>query len=147
MIEGIIITPLNVIETIGGNVLHGMKSTDIGYSGFGEVYFSKVKSGAVKGWKRHRQMILNLIVPVGSIRIVIFDDRKNSQSRNQLQQVFLSRSKNYRRLTVPPMVWLGFQGLDRKESLILNVASIKHSPEEVDRKELDAIKFDWDGGP
>ena len=147
MIEGIIITPLNVIETIGGNVLHGMKSTDIGYSGFGEAYFSKVKSGAVKGWKRHRQMILNLIVPVGSIRFVIFDDRKNSQSRNQLQQVFLSRSENYRRLTVPPMVWLGFQGLDRKESLILNVASINHSPDEVDRKELDAIKFDWDGGP
>ena len=28
MIEGIIITPLNVIETIGGNVLHGMKSTE-----------------------------------------------------------------------------------------------------------------------
>ena len=147
MIEGIIITPLNVIETIGGNVLHGMKSTDIGYSGFGEAYFSKVKSGAVKGWKRHRQMILNLIVPVGSIRFVIFDDRKNSQSRNQLQQVFLSRNENYRRLTVPPMVWLGFQGLDRKESLILNVASIKHSPDEVDRKELDVIKFDWDGGP
>jgi len=147
MIEGIIITPLNVIETIGGNVLHGIKSTDIGYSGFGEAYFSKVKSGAVKGWKRHRQMILNLIVPVGSIRFVIFDDRKNSQSRNQLQQVFLSRNENYSRLTVPPMVWLGFQGLDRKESLILNVASIKHSPDEVDRKELDVIKFDWDGGP
>ena len=29
MIEGIIITPLNVIETIGGNVLHGMNSLSL----------------------------------------------------------------------------------------------------------------------
>ena len=146
MIEGIIITPLKVIETIGGNVMHGMKLKDIGYSGFGEAYFSIVKSGAVKGWKRHRQMISNLIVPVGSIRFVVFDDRQNSQSLNQLQEIVISKNDNYSRLTVPPMVWFGFQGMDKKDSIILNVASIKHSPNEVDRQELDAIKFDWDGG-
>jgi len=144
MIEGVIITPLDVVNTIGGDVLHGMKSTDQGYSGFGEAYFSTVESGAIKGWKRHHLMTLNLIVPVGAIRFVIYDDRQNFSSTNKFQNILLSRYKNYSRLTVPPMVWLGFQGCDKDTNILLNIASIEHSPSEVDRRELNEIKFDWD---
>ena len=117
MIEGVIITPLDVVNTIGGNVLHGMKSTDQGYSGFGEAYFSTVESGAIKGWKRHHLMTLNLMVPVGAIRFVIYDDRQNSPSTNKFQQILLSRSENYSRLTIPPMVWLGFQGREKNTNI------------------------------
>ena len=144
MIEGVIISPLDVVNTIGGNVLHGMKSTDQGYSGFGEAYFSTVESGAIKGWKRHHLMTLNLIVPIGAIRFVIYDDRQNSPSTNKFQQILLSRNGNYSRLTIPPMVWLGFQGRDKNTNILLNIASIEHSPSEVDRRELNEIKFDWD---
>jgi dTDP-4-dehydrorhamnose 3,5-epimerase len=146
MIEGVIITPLDVIDTIGGHVLHGMTSTDQGFSGFGEAYFSIVKPGSIKAWKRHHLMTLNLIVPVGEIRFVIFDDRLCSPSTNQFQKIILSRSKNYCRLTVPPMVWLGFQGCDLNANILLNIASIEHSPSEVDRKELNKIDYDWDKG-
>lgn len=145
MIEGILVTPLKVIDTFGGNVMHGMKSTDQGFVGFGEAYFSTVESNAIKGWKRHHLMTLNLMVPVGTIRFIIYDDRQRSTSCNQFEQIVLSRSCNFCRLTVPPMVWLGFQGLDKNDSILLNVASIKHSPDEVDRKELNAFKYDWKG--
>ena len=144
MIEGVIITPLDVVNTIGGNVLHGMKSTDQGYSGFGEAYFSTVESGAIKGWKRHHLMTLNLMVPVGAIRFVIYDDRQNSSSTNKFQKILLSRCDHYSRLTVPPMVWLGFQGRDKDTNILLNIASIEHSPSEVDRREINEIEFDWD---
>ena len=30
-----------------------------------------------------------------------------------------------------------------KESLILNIANIEHDPNEVDRKEIDKINYDW----
>ena len=54
MIEGVIFTPLSIIETEGGNVLHAMKASDVGFSSFGESYFSIIESGVVKGWKLHR---------------------------------------------------------------------------------------------
>ena len=75
MIEGVAITPLQVISMQAGNVMHGMKKDDIGFSGFGEAYFSLINSGAIKGWKRHREMVCNFIVPNGKIKVVIFDDK------------------------------------------------------------------------
>jgi|TARA_Y100000294_G_scaffold68314_1_gene64687 dTDP-4-dehydrorhamnose 3,5-epimerase len=143
MINGIIITPLSIIDSVGGAVLHGMKSSDPGYSGFGEAYFSTVDPDAIKGWKRHRKMVLNLVVAVGSVRFILLDDRQKSTTANQFQEVVLSRERHYARLTVPPLVWVGFQGTDKEPSMLLNIANIKHSPDEVERKALNEIEYNW----
>jgi len=142
MIEGVLSTSLSIIDTEGGDVLHAMKSSDPGYRGFGEAYFSTVDAGAVKGWKRHHEMTLNLIVPVGMVRFVLYDDREKSATYGRSQDLVLSRD-NYCRLTVPPLLWMGFQGLGKKNSILLNIASVPHSPDEVDRKEIDQIPFEW----
>jgi len=141
-ISGVALTPLSIMDTEGGDVLHAMKSSDPGYSGFGEAYFSTVDPGAVKGWKRHREMTLNLVVPVGIVRFVIFDDRAESSTKGKFGEVTLSRN-NYGRLTVPPMLWMGFQGVDEHPSLLLNIASIPHDPDELERMELSAIDYQW----
>ena len=142
-ISGVLITPINIIPVPGGDVLHVIKQDDAGYSGFGEAYFSAVDAGAIKAWKRHREMTMNLIVPVGSIRFVIYDDRASKSSNKIFQQVVLSREK-YFRLTVPPMVWMGFQGLGLEENMLLNISNTQHSPNEVDRLMIKDIKFDWE---
>jgi dTDP-4-dehydrorhamnose 3,5-epimerase len=142
-INGVNITPLSIIDTKGGDVLHAMKISDHGYSGFGEAYFSTIEPDAIKGWKRHKQMVLNLVVPVGTVRFILFDDRDNQDNVNQFQEVTLSIEDGYSRLTIPPMIWVGFQGLGLQTSLVLNLANIEHSPEEVERKELAEIKFNW----
>ena len=140
MIKDVLIPKLDVIDTPGGNVMHGMKETSIGYSGFGEAYFSQVNESAIKAWKRHKNMTLNLVVPVGKIKFVLFDDRDESNIR--FQEIIISRD-NYCRLTVPPMVWMGFQGLSSEESMLLNIANIEHDPGEVDRLEIDKINYNW----
>ena len=140
-ISGVSITPLSIIDTKGGAVMHAVKESDYGFFGFGEAYFSTIEHNAIKGWKRHKQMVLNLIVPVGSVRFILYDDRKDQV--NQFQEVVLSFKDQYCRLTVPPMIWVGFQGIDLNPSIVLNVASIQHSPKEVDQKALDEIKFNW----
>ncbi len=66
-IDEVLLTPLKVIAVPGGDVLHGMKCSGPGYSGFGEIYFSTVEPDMVKAWRRHRKMTLNLIVPLGSV--------------------------------------------------------------------------------
>ena len=140
MIKGVITTPLDVINTPGGNVMHAMKESSVGYAGFGEAYFSQVNNGAIKAWKRHKEMTLNLMVPAGKIRFVLFDDR--NASNNQFQEFIIS-SDNYCRLTVPPMIWMGFQGLSGSGSMLLNIANIEHNPHEVDKKNLEQIEFNW----
>ena len=137
MIDGVLITHLDVIDTPGGNVMHAMKHTSSGYAGFGEAYFSKIDKGAIKAWKRHKEMTLNLVVPLGAIRFVLYDDRE--VLKKQFQEVIISRD-NYFRLTVPPMIWMGFKGLD-SSSILLNIANIEHNPNEVDKKHIKQIKF------
>ena len=142
MIEGALITPLKVIDAPGGSVLHGVKNNDPGFIGFGEAYFSTCEKGAVKAWKCHQLMTLNLIVPVGEIRFVLYDDRSNSSTCTQYQEVSLSQ-ENYVRLTVPPKVWIGFQGMVQELNMLLNVADITHVPDEAARCQVDELDFDW----
>jgi len=140
MIKGLKITPLDIIQTAGGNVMHAMKKSDTGFVQFGEAYFSNIEYQAVKAWKRHHSMTLNLVVPVGRVKFVILDDRM--QDKPELQEVIISM-ENYCRITIPPMVWLGFQGLSKGNSVLLNIADMEHDPEEVDRKTITQIDYDW----
>lgn len=135
MIKDIVLTHLDIIGTPGGSVLHAMKRFDDGFCGFGEAYFSEVGFNEIKAWKRHKEMTLNLIVPIGKIKFVIVDN-------NIINEFTLSRD-NYYRLTIPPMVWVGFKGLSESGSMLLNIANIKHDPLEIDRKNINEIVFDW----
>ena len=142
MIEGVKLTKLKRIIVPGGDVLHAIRRGDEGYVGFGEAYFSSIENGVVKGWKRHRQMTLNLVVPSGAVTFIIYDDRIGSFTWGQFQECLLSVDSYYR-LTVPPMVWLAFQGVGEASSLIMNLGNIPHDPKEVDRKDLIDIKYKW----
>ncbi len=143
MIEGIRIAPLKIIPTEGGDVLHALKSTDAEFQGFGEAYFSQVKQGAIKAWKRHREMTLNLVVPIGRIKFVIFDDRSDSISKGEFDCIELSK-EDYFRLSVPPMLWVGFKGIANEDSMLLNIANMPHDPKESDALNEEDIKYNWD---
>jgi dTDP-4-dehydrorhamnose 3,5-epimerase len=130
-IEGVYLTPLRLIKGESGDVMHALKQHDDSFHGFGEAYFSTVHALAVKGWKKHRKMILNVIVPVGVIKFVLFDDRLGSISYQTFQEIILSL-ENYQRLTVPPGIWMAFQGLGEYDNILLNIASIPHDPLETD---------------
>jgi dTDP-4-dehydrorhamnose 3,5-epimerase len=131
VITDILLTPLRIIHGESGDVMHGLKEQEDSFSGFGEAYFSTVRHGAVKGWKKHQRMILNLMVPAGAIRFVLYDSRQNSQSFESIQELVLSR-ENYQRLTVPAGIWMAFQGIGEGENILLNIASIPHDPAEAD---------------
>jgi dTDP-4-dehydrorhamnose 3,5-epimerase len=137
-LDSIIITPLKRITTVGGDVMHGMKATDVGYDGFGEAYFSWVQQGAIKAWKKHNRMTMNVVVPVGNVRFVF-----TLAAGSEFREIVIGES-SYARVTVPSGVWFGFQGLDAPTNLVLNIASIGHDPDEVDRLDTGAMYFDWD---
>lgn len=140
MIAGVLVTPLKEIDTPGGNVFHAMKASDEGYRGFGEAYFSTAQTGKIKPWKRHNRMTLNLVVPIGKIRFVLHDDRTGPP---KFTEVVLGNPGHYARLTVPPGIWMAFQGVAEGTSWLLNVADLPHDPAEADRRLIDEIPYDW----
>ena len=134
----ILVTPLRRIPTIGGDVMHALKDSDDGFNGFGEVYFSWVEQGAIKAWKYHQHMTLNLVVPLGEVSFVFHlkDQEKYFRTENIGEE-------RYARLTVPPGIWFGFQGKASGRSLLMNVADIEHDPDEVLRKPVSNFLYDW----
>jgi dTDP-4-dehydrorhamnose 3,5-epimerase len=134
--DGVILTKLKQIYNPKGAVFHAMKKSDEGFHGFGEAYFSTVNRGDIKGWKKHTQMTLNLVVPIGEIEFVVCD-RENEE----FYTVRLSQN-NYSRLTVQPGFWMGFKGIG-DYNILLNIASIEHDPSEAENIDLKEINYDW----
>lgn len=143
-IDGVLVTPLVRIADERGTILHMLRADDPHFLGFGEIYFSTVYPGAIKGWHTHRSMTLNYAVPVGRIKLVLYDDRPASPSRGVLEEHFVGE-ENYVLVTVPPMVWNGFKGIGTGTAVVANCATIPHDSSEVDR--LDpfdpSIPYDW----
>lgn len=142
MIDGLTITPLKKIKHEKGDVYHALKCSEESFTQFGEAYFSTVQSGVVKGWKKHTEMKMNLVVPVGSIRFVLFDDRPESSTNGVFYEITLSHD-NYCRMTVAPGIWMAFQGQGHELNLLLNIASIEHSPVEAKTAVLESISYNW----
>ena len=139
MIAGIQVTRLKHIPGNAGDIFHIIKKDSPGFKGFGEVYISTIKQGFVKGWKQHTKMTLNIVVPIGRIRFVLFDEKNK-----EMQEVTLS-PENYNRLTVPPGIWMAFKGESEQESFLINFADIPHDPAEANNMDLEntLIPYEW----
>lgn len=127
-IEGIKQQELRQINDDRGAVLHMIRQDSEDFIGFGECYFSEINYGKVKAWKYHKEQTQTLVVPVGTIRMVIYDDRAESKTKGALQVLELGRPENYFRIQIPPKLWYGFEGLSRTPALIVNCADKPHDP-------------------
>jgi len=118
--------------------MHGLKCSDESYLGFGEAYFSTVNHGFIKGWKMHKKMTLNLVVPYGNIRFLVHDGIK-TEGKNYIKPIFdeVLGEQNYSRLTIPPGYWVAFQGIGPITNILMNLASIEHDPYESVNKKID----------
>ena len=140
MIEGVQTIPLKRINTDNGDVLHALKATDEGYTGFGEAYFSEVFQGVRKGWKRHNRMTLNIVVVMGAIKFILYDDRDGSASQGKYFTIILSPTENYSRLVVPSGVWMAFEGVAPGVSMLLDIIPEPHDPNEADKAPIETFK-------
>jgi len=128
---------LKIIDNDKGTVMHALKKSESSFDEFGELYFSNIEYNSVKAWKKHQNMTMNLVVPVGSVKFVFYN-----QQNNDFQEIILG-PQNYSRITVLPNIWFGFQGLYKGNNLVMNLSNIEHDPSEVRRKELSEIDYKW----
>ena len=146
-IHDVQVTALRRIPDERGAVFHMLREDSPVFERFGEIYFSSVYPGVVKGWHIHHRMTLNYAVPVGMVKLVCYDDRPGSPTRGTVQELHVGEL-NYALVTIPPMVWNGFKGEGVTPALVANCATIPHDPTEIERLDPfdNEIPYDWSLG-
>ncbi len=126
-----------IIKNPKGNIFKTFNKKNINFKKLQEVYFSVVKFNSIKAWKFHKKMQLFLTVPVGKVKFVFFDEPSNKFYS------FIFKEKKQKILIIKPKIWFGFKGLSKKKSLIVSCSTLKHSKNEILRKEIKEIKYKW----
>lgn len=129
---------LKIIDHPKGDIYKGLSIKDSDFRKFGEVYFSRINYGEVKGWKKHLSMTCSLISPEGEAKVVIYDES------SKIFHSFQIGKKNYSKLVIHPNNWFAFKGLSKESALIMNFADIPHDPEEALNVSLDYFDYSWD---
>ena len=142
MIFDVKITKLKIISDDRGKVMHMLRTDSPAFKEFGEIYFSTIYQGKIKGWHLHKESSLNYVCIKGKVRLTLFDDRPGSKSKNEIQEIILS-PREYNLITIPPNIWNGFKGLDKDESIIANCLTLPHNEKEMVRKSPDDRYFNY----
>jgi CDP-glucose 4,6-dehydratase len=142
MIHDVIITPLKKIVNQEGTVMHMLRKDNDFFKEFGEIYFSVVFPGAIKAWRMHKEMTVNLAAVQGNMQLVMLDKRENSPTKGKIKEVTLGE-ENYCLITIPPGIAYGFRGTGNENVMLANCATQPHDDNEVIRIPLHDIAYDW----
>ena len=142
-IHDVLVVPLHRIPDERGTIFHMLRSTDAHFRQFGEIYFTSIYRGVVKGWHRHRDMTLNYACIDGRVKLVLYDDRDGSPSRGALMERFLGPDDDAL-VVIPPGIWTGLKGM-ADTSIVANCATHPHDPARTERLDPFAggIPYDW----
>ena len=144
MISGIKVLKKKVITDDRGKILHMLRNDDSNFKKFGEIYFSYVFPKKIKAWHLHNRMTLNYVAAYGKIKLVLFDDRKESPTKGKIQEIFLSND-NHILVSIPPMIWNGFKSADDNLAILANCSDIPHEKSEIIRIDYNnpKIPYTW----
>ena len=143
-IHDLTIVPLRRIPDERGTIMHMLRADDPHFSRFGEIYFTTIYEGVVKGWHRHSEMTLNYACVNGRIKLVVYDERADSPTTGALVECFLGPD-DYSLVVIPPGLWTGFKGLSAPSAMVANCATHPHDPTRSTRLDPheNHIPYDW----
>jgi len=144
MIDGVKIISLRQIPDERGKIMHMLRSTDPHFEKFGEIYFSFAYPGVIKGWHLHTRQTQFYAVVSGMIKLVLYDERKDSPTKGELMEIFTGED-NYQLIKIPVGVVNGYKTIGVEPSIVANCATLPHDPDEMERYDPinSHIKYDW----
>ena len=120
-VNGIKIEKLKVIKNQDGDILKFLSKKSKFFNNFGEIYFSKIFKGKIKGWNYHKTNTCIICVPNGKVKFIF-------KFKNRNKSIIIS-DKNKKILIIYPKTWFSFSAVN-ETSLIANVINKIHSKEE-----------------
>jgi dTDP-4-dehydrorhamnose 3,5-epimerase len=143
-INGVLTVPLRRIPDERGTIFHMLRADDPHFLEFGEIYFTSVYEGVVKGWHKHRDMTLNYACVHGRVKVALYDDRDGSPTRGTVQEIFLGPDE-HSLVVIPPEIWTGVKGMTSPFAIVANCATHTHDAERTTRLDPfdNDIPYDW----
>ena len=148
MVEGVQVKRLKVVSDERGFLMEMLRSDDSLFKKFGQAYLTAVNPGYVKAWHYHKKQTDNFVCVKGRVKVVLYDNRKNSKTKGRIQEFFLSY-ENPLLVQIPPGVLHGFEADCDEESCIINFPTELYNYKEPDehRVPFDSkeIPYKWKG--
>lgn len=148
MIEGVTVYPASYYYDERGSIYRYMRVDDIYYPGsFGEVYFSTVNPGFVKGWHMHTRQTLHFKCIKGIALLGLVRDT-GGHVETQRMRLGPKLSTDDVLVVIEPGLWVGFRAAPAYSDrgvIMVNFTSEPHDPNEIERRPPDyyAAHFDW----
>jgi len=135
MIDGVKIKQLKIIKDQRGWLMEIMRCDEPQFDKFGQVYVTTAYPGVVKAWHLHRKQTDNFTCIHGTMRIVLYDARKDSSTKEEVMEL-LSDENNRMLVSVPPGVYHGFKAEGDETAYFLSVPNLPYNREQPDEYRL-----------
>lgn len=137
MIKGVKIKKLDNHKDERGYLMEILRSDDPLFLKFAQCYLSVCNPKTIKGWHYHKIQTDNFVVIKGTARVVLYDIRKNSDSKGEINE-FIMGEDNLLFLQIPPMVVHAVQAIGKNPSYLINLPT-----ELYDYKNPDELRIEW----
>lgn len=148
MIEGVFIKKLKLIPDERGRLMEMLRCDDKIFKKFGQIYMTTVKPNYVKAWHYHKKQTDNFVCVKGKVRVGLYDSRKKSKTRGNVQEVILG-FENPVLLQIPSGVFHGFESDCNEESIVINIPTEPYNYTKPDEYRVNPfhnnIPFKWKG--
>jgi dTDP-4-dehydrorhamnose 3,5-epimerase len=145
-IDGVTVKELELFPNSNGNLMTVQRRDEKGFPGFGQVYVTQTFAGVIKAWYRHKNQIDQIAIVSGSVKLVLFDDREDSATRNALSELILADTAP-RLVLIPPGIWHGFQAVGTTGAFLLHLNTEPYLFDAPDEERLESgdpsIPYSW----
>lgn len=146
MIKGVKIKKLKIIPDERGRLMEILRRDEKMFKSFGQVYMTTARPGVVKAWHYHRKQEDNFTCVHGKMRLALYDARKNSPTRGEVNEFVLSLDGPML-VTIPKMVYHGFKCVSDCEAVVINTPTKAYDHKNPDEYRIDPydndIPYDW----
>jgi dTDP-4-dehydrorhamnose 3,5-epimerase len=146
MIKGVKIKELKVLSDARGRVMEILRKDDRLFKRFGQVYITTAYPGMVKAWHYHTQQDDNFTCIKGRIRLALYDARKKSKTKGEINEFVLSLDTP-KLIQIPRKVYHGFKCISHDEAIAINVPTQPYNRKKPDEYRVDPynndIPYDW----
>lgn len=151
MIDGVVIKQLTSFGDDRQVFREIIRRTDDFFSeGFGQLSYALMYPGSAKAWHFHQRQVDWWYVPLGALKLVLYDMRPESPTSGKLQEVLMGpdTASGHEVVKIPPMVAHGCRVLSGVTQLFY-VTSQVYDPSDEGRLPHDdpTIGYDWRAEP
>jgi dTDP-4-dehydrorhamnose 3,5-epimerase len=149
MIDGVEVKPLVTHPDERGFFREVARDNEaIVREGWAQISHSLMHPGVAKAWHLHPTQIDWWYVPVGDLKVALYDTRDGSSTKGQIDELFLGEHYDAQLLKIPPGVAHGCRVIGGTAHLIY-LTSSTYDPKEEGRIDHDdkQIGYDWTALP